>query len=95
MTESRAYSLVSDNCRHKGKIVARTLASLWDDTYEKHDVPGSDFDSANDSGCCYRAVSCLATFSSAASSMEILAVNVVVDSDLISVVVYHRDGDSD
>lgn len=95
MTESRAYSLVSDNCRHKVTTVVRLSVLLSDDTCEKHDVPGSDSDSVNDSGCCYRAVSCWATFSSAASSTEILAVNVVVDSDLISVVVHHRDGDSD
>jgi hypothetical protein len=77
-------------------IVARQLVLWWDDTCETHDVLGSDSDLANDSYCCCLVAWCLATFSSAASSMEILAVNVVVvDSDLISVVVHHLDGDSD
>lgn len=75
------------------KIVVSVL--WWDDICETHDARGSDSDSANDIDCCCLAVSCSATFSSAASSTEILAVNVVVvDSDLISVV-HHRDGDSD
>lgn len=67
-------------------------ALWWADICETHGVRGWDFELANDS-CCCRAALCLVTSSSVASSMEISAVN--SDSDLISVVVHHRDGDSD
>lgn len=63
----------------------------WDDICETHGVLGSGSDWANDN--CFLVVLYSETFASVALSMEISAVN--FDSDLISVVVHHLDGDSD
>lgn len=85
--EILACSWANDNCCYRAK---KTEPLKLDDICGTHDARGLDFALVNGGCCDYRAVLCSVTFVSAAS-METSAVN--YDSDLISVVACHRDGD--